>query len=328
MGSSSLSQPDQRRQLPDPAYFTAPPDHAQPCPYPSAYANPPEQPPPPPHPSYVTCLWGTCQANFSSLPELITHVNQHHLRTSTTTPSPSDALECLWRDCAVFPSIEAQEADALTSHLLQDHLGMGVKPPKHAHTTSPPPPPPPLPLPPAPPPPHHHLPVHAAATVTSPHTCDGAHPCRWAGCTQTFPECTALTAHLTEAHVGAGRARYECFWEGCARNGEEGFASKQKICRHLQVLFIFIFIFIGGVVDGWLCRVIRGTDRSGVRSARSILVRRRRCNSICGDIPKRVAYPLTHTLLLLTSFVRTRAVHVRPPRLRQIVRYNGCADDT
>ena len=37
------------------------------------------------------------------------------------------------------------------------------------------------------------------------------------------------------ARVGGGRAHYDCFWEGCSRNGDNGFASKQKISRHMQV---------------------------------------------------------------------------------------------
>ncbi|KAG7093607.1 hypothetical protein E1B28_007272 [Marasmius oreades] len=73
-------------------------------------------------------------------------------------------------------------------------------------------------------------------------TTDG-YTCRWDSCQQTFDTCTALTEHLTKVHVGSGKQRYECLWEGCTRNyrnrngggGKEGgFTSKQKICRHLQ----------------------------------------------------------------------------------------------
>ncbi|KAL0570999.1 zinc-finger protein, partial [Marasmius crinis-equi] len=87
-------------------------------------------------------------------------------------------------------------------------------------------------------------------TVPSSHVeeeCTGKHICLWESCGQTFATCSELTEHLTNAHVGSGKQRYECFWEGCTRNyknagkeGEKGekeggFTSKQKICRHLQV---------------------------------------------------------------------------------------------
>jgi len=61
------------------------------------------------------------------------------------------------------------------------------------------------------------------------------HPCRWLDCQGRFASCEALMAHLTAEHVGGGKNHYGCFWDGCGRNGENGFKSKQKICRHLQV---------------------------------------------------------------------------------------------
>lgn len=78
-----------------------------------------------------------------------------------------------------------------------------------------------------------------ANTTTSPasssSTGTGApHRCDWQGCGSVFTSSDELTAHLTSAHVGGGKARYECFWDGCDRYGERGFSSKQKICRHLQ----------------------------------------------------------------------------------------------
>ncbi|KAF9266867.1 hypothetical protein L218DRAFT_978389 [Marasmius fiardii PR-910] len=76
------------------------------------------------------------------------------------------------------------------------------------------------------------------------HAGEHAHTCLWDSCGQTFDSCSALTEHLTKVHVGSGKQRYECFWEGCNRNSrceghkdrakEGGFTSKQKICRHLQ----------------------------------------------------------------------------------------------
>ncbi|KAF9531789.1 hypothetical protein CPB83DRAFT_848739 [Crepidotus variabilis] len=67
------------------------------------------------------------------------------------------------------------------------------------------------------------------------HSCiDVSHECRWVNCRLKFPSCDALTAHINNDHVGAGKAKYECFWDGCTRNGCQGFTSKQKICRHVQ----------------------------------------------------------------------------------------------
>jgi hypothetical protein len=61
------------------------------------------------------------------------------------------------------------------------------------------------------------------------------HPCKWSGCPERFASCEALMGHITAEHVGGGKNHYGCFWDGCGRNGENGFKSKQKICRHLQV---------------------------------------------------------------------------------------------
>lgn len=62
------------------------------------------------------------------------------------------------------------------------------------------------------------------------------HVCLWNGCMKSFETCNDLMTHISAAHVGSGKPRYDCLWEGCMRNGDKGFSSKQKICRHLQVL--------------------------------------------------------------------------------------------
>lgn len=67
------------------------------------------------------------------------------------------------------------------------------------------------------------------------HVCTGAHECRWTDCGLTFPTCDELTTHITSVHIGGGKAHYECLWDQCTRNGLQGFQSKQKICRHVQV---------------------------------------------------------------------------------------------
>ncbi|KAH8116283.1 hypothetical protein DFH11DRAFT_1199730 [Phellopilus nigrolimitatus] len=69
-------------------------------------------------------------------------------------------------------------------------------------------------------------PVHDCATAT--------HICRWEGCGASFDTCASLTEHLTSAHVGGGKSRYDCHWADCSRFGTQGFTSKQKILRHLQ----------------------------------------------------------------------------------------------
>jgi hypothetical protein len=192
--------------------------------------------------SFITCLWADCQAQFSALPDLVTHVNMCHLQAPEV--SPIDAISCLWADCTSYPTMDSLPGPssghvldgaigALTNHLLHDHLGLPnssvLAPPKNTAPLS----------------------AGEAAEHTPPSTCsshsslrstptppDGStdtHCCRWSECGQSFDTCDSLTAHITGEHVGSGRARYECFWAGCCRNGERGFISKQKICRHLQV---------------------------------------------------------------------------------------------
>ncbi|EKM49933.1 uncharacterized protein PHACADRAFT_166508 [Phanerochaete carnosa HHB-10118-sp] len=195
--------------------------------------------------SMFTCMWGNCGATFHTLNELVGHVNLQHLRLPTSNvappaiPQPSssqhlrrtDALSCMWADCQVYstpssvpgPSIGDQANNALgvlASHLLQDHLGLSTPAPTvhsdDATQVSPPASGPPTPAP--------------------EHDCSApqAHVCRWVGCGESFASCDALTQHINAAHVGSGKAHYDCYWEGCSRHGDSGFASKQKICRHLQ----------------------------------------------------------------------------------------------
>lgn len=201
--------------------------------------------------SALRCMWDRCGATFNSMNELVGHVNLQHLRLPAantvpsvpTVPSQLDAsaLSCLWADCQVYPTPDSVPGPSmgdqtnnilgvLASHLLQDHLGLPNAPvPSNATagqqegdgmqapTISPPASCPPTPVP------EHDC--------SAPH----AHVCHWSGCGESFPSCDALTTHITSNHVGSGKAHYDCYWEGCARHGDHGFASKQKICRHLQV---------------------------------------------------------------------------------------------
>lgn len=92
------------------------------------------------------------------------------------------------------------------------------------------------------------------------------HPCSWRGCQAIFDTTAALMEHLSTVHVGAGKARYTCEWEGCdrstatvcpasvqyqdldeqaaeehfekmrdARDDKGVFRQRQKVMRHLQM---------------------------------------------------------------------------------------------
>lgn len=248
-----------------------------------------------------TCKWQNCESSFSTLNDLVGHVNVSHLLPSQTpevqqsvikTSVAMDATKdnvfentfnslCHWNDCHGFNLASVAGSSTACSepwHLLSDHLlhdHLGVSGPHHSH----------LPAPaggggfseasiklphsnisqhpvvgtnqninilptstgssemvtsqsggnilatPAPSPPPESSPF----TQGPPHDCaTSAHPCRWTGCFSSFDSCDALTEHLTNAHVGFGKRTYECFWDGCGRNGENGFSSKQKVLRHLQ----------------------------------------------------------------------------------------------
>ena len=228
----------------------------------------------------LSCMWGDCHESFLSLNELVGHVNLQHLRLPSSgismelprmnTPSQihpehntsgsPNPLSCLWDDCQLYPNQDCipgpssgNQANSigavLANHLLQDHLGLPTRPPSTGVVTTP----------------HSDTPrlepsSHSESTVptrdstpTSPsitgpltpapeHDCTAphAHVCRWAECGKSFSSCDTLTAHITSAHVGSGKAHYDCYWEGCSRHGESGFASKQKICRHLQASIPFV----------------------------------------------------------------------------------------
>ncbi|KAI0352326.1 hypothetical protein OH77DRAFT_1506035 [Trametes cingulata] len=222
----------------------------------------------------LQCKWAGCFATFSSLSDLVGHVNLQHLRLPAPqgaigspymTPPGSDsqqqtaaqnAMACLWEDCQLYPSSQTVPGpssgngydvlDFLASHLLQDHLGLPARHPTHAaspaqfsqgvfNTSSSTPtltqassgastPPP------------SAVPEGSPPTPVPEHDCSApsAHVCRWTGCGQSFESCDTLTEHIASTHIGSGKAHYDCFWEGCNRNGENGFASKQKISRHMQ----------------------------------------------------------------------------------------------
>ncbi|KAI0923843.1 hypothetical protein AcW1_006688 [Taiwanofungus camphoratus] len=305
----SGSAPSNVQPSPSPSHSVPSPQSQQLSPFlPNAEASQHQEPQSPMH----KCQWGGCFATFSSLAELVGHVNLQHLRipspvsstssSSGLSPGPkvphtpqiqqqinnasmdTNALSCLWADCQLYPTPQSIPGPStgnavnsalglLASHLLEDHLGLPARTPKQeqaankmqgllanpaAPIVQPQPQPHAFPSPASvassgndaanshtsTPAPSSHTgtpapsgpPAHGPPTPVPEHDCSApsAHVCRWAGCTETFGACDALTAHITAAHVGGGRAHYDCFWGGCTRNGEQGFASKQKILRHLQ----------------------------------------------------------------------------------------------
>ncbi|KIK60456.1 hypothetical protein GYMLUDRAFT_43773 [Collybiopsis luxurians FD-317 M1] len=233
-----------------------------------------------------TCMWGNCNAQFSSPEALVDHVNTDHLlltsrthelsnqfqntcQSPTTTAHPHQStcqsedghehhkkFSCLWRDCHEFfpelvdaPSRDKPHApyDQFTIHILSQHLGY---PGPHL---------PPLPKFPDDYP-KEYLDLYAdsfpntsdtavdlpsdssrsesacsrSATPQSQAAGEEKHACNWKECGQVFDSCDALTSHLNLTHVGGGKPHYDCYWGDCGRNGQNGFTSKQKICRHLQ----------------------------------------------------------------------------------------------
>ncbi|KAJ3790396.1 hypothetical protein GGU10DRAFT_371251 [Lentinula aff. detonsa] len=224
--------------------------------------------------SSTVCMWGNCNAQFSSPDELIKHVNAEHLMLLPSETSTQHVLtcqsdeeqqkkfSCLWRDChELFPDLVDAPSndrphppfDELTIHILSHHLGY------------PGPNQPPLPKFPDDYPKDYvdmyaHLFPNASESivatsdssqsdsgpsrsVTPPfsleeqehsHQCKASHVCHWNDCGLTFDSCNDLTSHLAGIHVGSGKPHYDCYWGECGRNGQNGFTSKQKICRHLQ----------------------------------------------------------------------------------------------
>ena len=208
------------------------------------------------------CMWGNCTSSFSSLSELRDHVVLVHLESSPSDDSPSNHnitaqdspqwpldTPCRWSKCdnSYHPHSMFTSPQSLYKHLMSDHLGfwsnnnssqLPTTEPAMQNTfyeTSPIS--------------HHGSTFESVisedngssskSTTTisaSPEDCNSVtHRCRWKDCSFYFSTCNDLTMHITSDHIGSGKAHYECFWEGCPRNGGQGFQSKQKICRHVQV---------------------------------------------------------------------------------------------
>ncbi|KAF9245257.1 hypothetical protein BU15DRAFT_85600 [Melanogaster broomeanus] len=187
-----------------------------------------------------TCMWANCSSMFNTLSELVGHVNLQHLRVTDAqnkTSETTNTLSCHWGDCAMYPSPSSIPSSSsggpdndllgvLTTHLMQDHLGLNHPLPASTtlqsgtsdrHTTG-------------------STDSGSQLSNTPVHECSGSHVCKWQSCTHAFTSCSDLTDHIASVHVGSGKAHYECLWEGCPRNGKNGFSSKQKISRHLQAV--------------------------------------------------------------------------------------------
>ncbi|KAH6915873.1 zinc finger protein [Coprinopsis sp. MPI-PUGE-AT-0042] len=234
------------------------------------------------------CMWNNCNASFSTLAELVGHVNLVHLHPSGESESPTQvpqqmpevqqppppslqscedfaaSLSCLWHDCGTSvtahppvaqPSSTPDGFTLLETHLFRDHLGLDMahlaalraKPPASSTAAASSNTLPPISTTTDAPMPTPDL-SDTASTFTDESRTAASRPssrsptigamdphrCRWEGCDACFASCDDLTAHLNSVHVGSGKSKYECFWEGCNRNGTQWFSSKQKICRHLQ----------------------------------------------------------------------------------------------
>jgi hypothetical protein len=195
----------------------------------------------------LPCMWGDCGIFFTSLSDLAEHVNLVHLVHLCQPPPPSppttsappelSSMSCQWKDCNVYPTPDlvpgpsSGDIDSmlcvLSSHLFHDHLGLDDIPPcLHAHAALHPEPAQ-APFAPSEPGPSTLPPENASPA--------GHVVCQWTSCGQSFSSLDELTQHLTDVHVGSGKTCYDCYWQDCARHGENGFTSKQKLSRHLQV---------------------------------------------------------------------------------------------
>jgi hypothetical protein len=75
---------------------------------------------------------------------------------------------------------------------------------------------------------------HVGHTLGSEPPSDSSYRCCWQDCTLSFGSIADLDGHVDEAHIGSGKAHYDCYWANCERHGTAGFASRQKVKRHVQ----------------------------------------------------------------------------------------------
>ncbi|KAF8817535.1 hypothetical protein BYT27DRAFT_6816240 [Phlegmacium glaucopus] len=203
-----------------------------------------------------SCMWGNCNSSFSSLSELRDHVVLVHLESSPSQPATNSSpnynittqdnsqwsldTPCPWNNCdnSYQPQSIFASPQSLYKHLMSDHLGAWSPVDNSSHFSTP--------TEPAKQDTFESVISHDGSSSSkntpkvlgnseSSQDCNApTHRCCWKDCSFYFSTCDELTSHIASDHVGSGKAHYECFWEGCPRNGDQGFQSKQKICRHVQ----------------------------------------------------------------------------------------------
>jgi len=62
---------------------------------------------------------------------------------------------------------------------------------------------------------------------------EGFIACKWRGCGASFSSTDALGDHVSEQHIGAGKASYICEWYGCTRARRE-FLKRHKMSNHVR----------------------------------------------------------------------------------------------
>ncbi|KAI8907710.1 hypothetical protein DFJ77DRAFT_434441 [Powellomyces hirtus] len=58
--------------------------------------------------------------------------------------------------------------------------------------------------------------------------------CQWTDCDHLFNSVDDLVSHVSELHIGAGKANYTCLWKGCTRE-QRPFTKRHKIHNHLRI---------------------------------------------------------------------------------------------
>lgn len=198
---------------------------------------------PSPQASIFNCMWGNCQAQFTSLAELVGHVNLQHLRlpspsvqlqaqpstqyqlqpesSSQHNNDPLDALSCLWGDCHVYPSAESipgpssgnhldSALGVLASHLLQDHLGISGRSEL------------PLPIPPQDPNPYNES---AITTIPIPAALPAAN---------SIPSLTPSSTSTPPLPVHKCTGMHICHWKACS----ETFTSCSDLTSHITATHV------------------------------------------------------------------------------------------
>jgi hypothetical protein len=57
--------------------------------------------------------------------------------------------------------------------------------------------------------------------------------CLWRDCNTPFDSMKKLNEHVTDNHIGSGKASYSCDWQGCHRQ-QKPFTKRHKMYNHLR----------------------------------------------------------------------------------------------